>query len=725
MPYMPASPGQQQSSLTATATATARCIVWFRRDLRVEDNPALSAGVRTGEVIPVFVWAPEEEGPYYPGRVSRWWLSQSLHHLDASLRRLGASPLLYRRSPDSAAALIDLVHHTRATNVFFNHLYDPLSLVRDHRLKELLTARGINVSSFNADLLYEPWEVNDENGQPFSTFAPFWNNCLSMPYDPAAPLLPPKSICSGDVSTGLSDSTVSFEDESERGSNALLARAWSPGWRNADRALMAFLNGPLIDYSTNRKKADGSSTSLLSPHLHFGELSVRKVFHLVRMKQLVWTNEGNKAGEESCSLFLRSIGLREYSRYMSFNHPCSHERPLLAHLRFFPWVIDETLFKAWRQGRTGYPLVDAGMRELWATGWLHDRIRVVVSSFFVKVLQLPWRWGMKYFWDTLLDADLESDALGWQYISGSLPDGRELDRIDNPEFEGYKFDPHGEYVRRWLPELARLPTEWIHHPWDAPEPVLQAAGVELGSNYPLPIIDLETAKSRLQDALAVMWQQEAASRAALENGTEEGLGDSELPPIDFPEDMQMELIETDPEPGPRPIRVNMVGQVRRREDQMVPSMTSSLIRVEEDEEVSNVSNDNLVHNLGNNLGHNAEVPTNAGFVGVGVDRLGENRGAGGNNTVNNNNNAWRFVGEPTEASSSFTGRGSQGVVPVWDPPSMSSRSEEPEISSGVFIDRHTVQPRRIMDWRQLPPAVTRSWDMENAVQPNFIGSTQS
>ncbi|KAJ4794143.1 Cryptochrome-1 [Rhynchospora pubera] len=725
MPYMPASPGQQQSSLTATATATARCIVWFRRDLRVEDNPALSAGVRTGEVIPVFVWAPEEEGPYYPGRVSRWWLSQSLHHLDASLRRLGASPLLYRRSPNSGAALIDLVHHTRATNVFFNHLYDPLSLVRDHRLKELLTARGINVSSFNADLLYEPWEVNDENGQPFSTFAPFWNKCLSMPYDPAAPLLPPKSICSGDVSTGLSDSTVSFEDESERGSNALLARAWSPGWRNADRALMAFLNGPLIDYSTNRKKADGSSTSLLSPHLHFGELSVRKVFHLVRMKQLVWTNEGNKAGEESCSLFLRSIGLREYSRYMSFNHPCSHERPLLAHLRFFPWVIDETLFKAWRQGRTGYPLVDAGMRELWATGWLHDRIRVVVSSFFVKVLQLPWRWGMKYFWDTLLDADLESDALGWQYISGSLPDGRELDRIDNPEFEGYKFDPHGEYVRRWLPELARLPTEWIHHPWDAPEPVLQAAGVELGSNYPLPIIDLETAKSRLQDALAVMWQQEAASRAALENGTEEGLGDSELPPIDFPEDMQMELIETDPEPGPRPIRVNMVGQVRRREDQMVPSMTSSLIRVEEDEEVSNVSNDNLVHNLGNNLGHNAEVPTNAGFVGVGVDRLGENRGAGGNNTVNNNNNAWRFVGEPTEASSSFTGRGSQGVVPVWDPPSMSSRSEEPEISSGVFIDRHTVQPRRIMDWRQLPPAVTRSWDMENAVQPNFIGSTQS
>ncbi|KAG1342362.1 Cryptochrome-1 [Cocos nucifera] len=416
---------------SSSSNSNNRSIVWFRRDLRVEDNPALAAGVRLGEVVAVFIWSPEEEGPYYPGRVSRWWLSQSLLHLHSSLRNLGTS-LITKRSFDTASTLLEIVHSTGATNLFFNHLYDPLSLVRDHHLKELLIARGITVRSFNADLLYEPWEVHDENGRPFTTFAPFWNKCLSMPYDPAAPLLPPKRITSGDVSMCPSDNLV-FEDESEKGSNALLARAWSPGWRNADKSLSAFINGPLIEYSVNRKKADGASTSLLSPYLHFGELSVRKVFHLVRMKQLVWINEGNKAGEESCNLFLRSIGLREYSRYLSFNHPCSHERPPLAHLRFFPWVTNECYFKAWRQGRTGYPLVDAGMRELWATGWLHDRIRVVVSSFFVKVLQLPWRWGMKYFWDTLLDADLESDALGWQYISGTLPDGRELDRIDNPQ----------------------------------------------------------------------------------------------------------------------------------------------------------------------------------------------------------------------------------------------------------------------------------------------------
>ncbi|KAI4984318.1 hypothetical protein ZWY2020_057550 [Hordeum vulgare] len=563
--------------------AATRTVVWFRRDLRVEDNPALAAAARTaGEVVPAYVWAPEEDGPYYPGRVSRWWLSQSLKHLDASLRRLGASRLVTRRSTDTVAALLELVRSTGATHLFFNHLYDPLSLVRDHRVKQVLAAEGISVQSFNSDLLYEPWEVLDDHGSPFTMFTSFWNKCLCM-VDPPAPMLPPKRINSGDLTRCSSDDLI-FEDDSERGSNALLARAWSPGWQNADKAFTAFINGPLIDYSVNRKKADSANTSLLSPYLHFGELSVRKVFHQVRMKQLTWSNESNRDGEEGCSLFLRSIGLREYSRYLAFNHPCSHEKPLLAHLRFFPWVVNEVYFKVWRQGRTGYPLVDAGMRELWATGWLHDRIRVVVSSFFVKVLQLPWRWGMKYFWDTLLDADLESDALGWQYISGSLPDGRELDRIDNPQFEGYKFDPYGEYVRRWLPELARLPTEWIHHPWDAPESVLQAAGIELGSNYPLPIVELDEAKSRLQDALSEMWELEAASRAEIENGMEEGLGDSsDEPPIAFPQELQH--MEVDRATSHTPATA---GPARRRADQMVPSITSSLVRAETETEISAV-----------------------------------------------------------------------------------------------------------------------------------------
>lgn len=539
-------------------------IVWFRRDLRIEDNPGLAAGVRAGTVIALFVWSPEEEGHYIPGRVSRWWLKQSLAHLDSSLRRLGA-PLITKRSSDSLSAILQVIEATGATQLFYNHLYDPLSLVRDHKVKQDLSSRGILVRSFNADLLYEPWEVNDDEGRPFSTFLSYWNKCLNMPYDPAAPLLPPKRIVAGNVSNCPSEN-LGLEDESEKGSNALLARAWSPGWTSADKALTAFINGPLIDYSTNRRKADSATTSLLSPHLHFGELSVRKVFHLARIKQVFWANEGNTKAELSVNLFLKSIGLREYSRYLSFNFPCSHEKPLLTHLNFFPWRVDKGYFKSWRQGRTGYPLVDAGMRELWATGWLHDRIRVVVSSFFVKVLQLPWRWGMKYFWDTLLDADLECDALGWQYISGCLPDGRDIVRIDNPQFEGYKFDPAGEYVRRWLPELARLPTEWIHHPWDAPQAVLQAAGIELGSNYPLPIVEISAAKERLQEALAVMWQREAAERAALENGTEEGLGES----VENSNDALSEHMDVDREP----VRNNAEFAARSQMDQMVPSITN-------------------------------------------------------------------------------------------------------------------------------------------------------
>lgn len=653
-------------------------IVWFRRDLRVEDNPALAAGVRAGAVIALYVWAPEEEGHYQPGRVSRWWLKQSLSQLDSSLRSLGTT-LITKRSTDSVSSLLQVVKSVGATQLFFNHLYDPLSLVRDHRAKEILTAHGVTVHSFNADLLYEPWEVLDDVGQPFTTFAGFWSKCLSMPYDPDSPLLPPKRIISGDVSLCPSDPLV-FEDESEKGSNALLARAWSPGWKSAEKALTTFINGPLIEYAKNCRKADSATTSFLSPHLHFGEVSVRKVFHLVRLKQVLWNNEGNQAGEESVNLFLKSIGLREYSRYISFNHPYSHEKPLLGHLKFFPWVIDEDYFKAWRQGRTGYPLVDAGMRELWATGWLHDRIRVVVSSFFVKILQLPWRWGMKYFWDTLLDADLESDALGWQYISGTLPDGRELDRMDNPQFEGYKFDPNGEFVRRWLPELARLPTEWIHHPWNAPPAVLQAAGIELGSNYPLPIVGIDAAKARLQEALAQMWQHEAASRAVIENGTEEGLGDSsDSAPIAFPQDMEEDRTTLRNNPT--------TTTIRRYEDQMVPSMTTSLVRVESEE----TSSDLRVER------GRAEVPTNL--------NMDEEPRTDIVNQVNNLQHfniamALRDAEDSTADSSSSTIRRERdgGVVPVWSPPA-SSYSEQYVSEENSFLQRHP-QSHQVMNWTQ-------------------------
>lgn len=488
--------------------SSSKTIVWFRRDLRIEDNPALVAAAREGSVLPVFIWCPKEEGQFYPGRASRWWLKQSLAHLEQSLKVLGAHLVLIK-TESTLAALLDCIKATRATKVAFNRLYDPVSLVRDHKIKEKLVDLEISVDSYNSDLLYEPWEIYDDKGQAFTTFDSYWNKCLNIPKEPVSHLPPRRLVPIAGKVEKCSIDELGLENELEKSSNALLGRGWSPGWSNAEKVFTEFIEHQLLDYSQNRQKVGGHSTSLLSPYLHFGELSVRKVFHSARMKQLLWRKEQNSQGEESVTLFLKAIGLREYSRYLCFNFPFTHERSLLSNLKYLPWNADTGHFKAWRQGRTGYPLVDAGMRELWATGWMHNRIRVIVASFAVKFLLLPWRWGLKYFWDTLLDADLESDILGWQYISGSLPDGHELDRLDSPQIQGWKFDPEGEYVRQWLPELTRMPTEWIHHPWDAPLNVLKSAGVELGLNYPKPIIDMDSARKRLTEALFKMWEMEA------------------------------------------------------------------------------------------------------------------------------------------------------------------------------------------------------------------------
>lgn len=503
-----------------------RTIVWFRRDLRIEDNPALAAAARDGSVFPVFIWCPQEEGQFYPGRVSRWWLKQSLAHLDQSLKSLGARLVLIK-TDSTLNALLECINAIQATKVVFNHLYDPVSLVRDHNIKEKLVELGISVKSYNGDLLYEPWELYDEKGHAFTTFDPFWQRCLHKQMEPVSFIPPWQLIPAKGIVEKYSIEDLGLENELEKPSNALLGRAWSPGWANANKALTEFMDKQLLNYSKNRQKVGGDSTSLLSPYLHFGELSVRKVFQMARVKQISWGNEGNSVGEESVTLFLRAIGLREYSRYLCFNFPFTHERALLGHLSFFPWNADPSNFKTWRQGRTGYPLVDAGMRELWATGWMHNRIRVIVSSFAVKMLLLPWKWGMKYFWDTLLDADLECDILGWQYISGCLPDGHELERLDDPEILGAKFDPEGEYVRQWLPELARMPTEWIHHPWNAPLSVLRASGVELGQNYPNPIIDIDLAREKLTQAIFKMWEIQAASKASGSEARDEVVVDNE------------------------------------------------------------------------------------------------------------------------------------------------------------------------------------------------------
>jgi len=401
----------------------------------------------------------------------------------------------------SFAVLVELIRETGAQSVFFNHLYDPVSLVRDNGVKQGLKSLGLACDTFNADLLYEPWEIYDGQGQPFTAFIPFWDKLQGMMYEPDLPALAPKAlppVPSHIASLSLEDLALMSPEEAP--SNEVLGRKWTPGEEAARGCLDDFLAERLRDYCGQRNLTDAQGTSQLSPHMHFGEVSVRRMWYQTKQMEWLWAQSG--VSSASVASFQRSMGFREYGRYLSFHFPFTHERALMEHLRAFPWRYHAGDFKAWRQGATGFPLVDAGMRQLWATGWIHNRVRRVAAGFLVKHLLLPWQWGLKHYWDTLLDADLESAVLGWQFVSGGLPDGAPFNMLDNVEEESKRYDPSGHFVRRWVPQLARLPTEYIHAPWRAPQGVLDAAGVELGGNYPAPIVDGAHSQARLDAALA-------------------------------------------------------------------------------------------------------------------------------------------------------------------------------------------------------------------------------
>ena len=393
-------------------------------------------------------------------------------------------------------------HPLGAKTVHFNHLFDPVSLVRDNVVKQGLQDAGIAVHTYNADLLFEPWNVLGDDGKAFSTYDAFWERCLKSEAPPS-PLPAPASLTPAPGLADLDGESVEelgLEEPAEAPSNAVLSQRWTPGEESAMKRFMQFIGaeGHLgkMDRAMLRRvvvdDGDTPSTSCLSAFLHYGEISARDVWQGL---------QGAHVSEVARAAWARQLGFREYSRYLTFHYPFTRERSLLENLRALPWCHDQNLFKAWRQGRTGYPIVDAGMRELNATGWIHNSIRVLCASFLVKYLLLPWQWGLKYFWDSLLDADIESDVLGWQYIAGCLPDGVPFDELPDPHAEGLKLDPQGRYVRRWVPELSRLPSECIHRPSETDCPTLEAAGVELGVTYPLPVSDETTARERVNNAL--------------------------------------------------------------------------------------------------------------------------------------------------------------------------------------------------------------------------------
>jgi len=470
-------------------------LVWFRRDLRTADNPALAAAASSGAVIPVFLFAPHEEGAWAPGGAARWWLHHSLERLDEDLRGRG-SRLTLRETRDSLAELLGLAHETGARRVVWNRLYEPAAIARDRAIEAALRAEGIAAQSHNAALLREPWEIANKNGGPYQVFTPFWRHSLSLPEAPE-PFAEPRALAAPPAwpaSLDLAALALLPRIDWTQGMRA----EWTPGVRGAKQRLAQFLRESFCRYPQLRNRPDVAATSRLSPHLHFGEIGPRQVWRAARD----FARTQGLAATWRQSQFLTEIGWREFAHHLLFHFPRTPAEPLRASFARFPWRRDAKALAAWQRGRTGYPIVDAGMRELWRTGWMHNRVRMIVASFLVKDLLLPWSAGAAWFWDTLVDADLAGNTLGWQWVAGCGADAAPYFRIFNPTGQGTKFDPDGAYVRRWIPELARLPNAWIHRPSEAPPAVLRSAAVRFGEDYPNPIVDHGVARNRALLALA-------------------------------------------------------------------------------------------------------------------------------------------------------------------------------------------------------------------------------
>jgi deoxyribodipyrimidine photo-lyase len=427
------------------------------------------------------------------GGAGRWWLAQSLRSLDASLRATGAS-LVLRKGP-AAKVIPDLARETGAASVFWNEIAQAPSQAQADEVAARLDAIGVASKSFAGDLLAAPTLIRNKEGRGLRVFTPFWKRVQALG-PPPTPLPAPKKLApSPDVT---SDRLENWNLEPGKPDWAGgLRETWTPGEKSARARLSAFLKNGLAGYSGDRDRPDRAGTSGLSPHLRFGEISPRQIWHAAHFA----ADEQPRLADDA-DKFLSELGWREFCRHLLFDVPDLASRNLQPRFDDFPWKRDDKALAAWQRGRTGYPIIDAGMRELWHTGVMHNRVRMVVASFLVKHLLIDWREGESWFWDTLVDADAGSNPANWQWVAGSGADAAPYFRVFNPILQGEKFDPDGAYVRRWVPELAKLPNDLIHEPWSATPLELAAAGVELGKNYPQPIVDHKAGRERALAAYA-------------------------------------------------------------------------------------------------------------------------------------------------------------------------------------------------------------------------------
>jgi deoxyribodipyrimidine photo-lyase len=467
-------------------------IVWFRRDLRLEDNPALHHALATGEtIVPVFIRDDEDAGERRPGGASCWWLHGSLAALDADLRGRSSGGGLVLRSGQAQAVITTLVAQTGASAVFWNRRYEPWAVRRDRTLKAALHEQGVVARSFNGALLSEPTQVRTKTGTPYQVFTPFWRALRASAHPPDFLAAPARLDLAETVASEALDSWALRPTAPDWAGG--LRSHWTPGEAGAQARLTAFTESAAFDYAETRNLPAVAGTSRLSPHLHFGEIGPWQVWRAaVAAAQAVHADPSQRGVET----FLSELGWREFSAHLLFHFPTLPTTALKPAFDRMAWSDDAEGLEAWRRGRTGYPIVDAGLRELWATGWMHNRVRMIVASFLIKDLMIDWRQGEAWFWDTLVDADLASNAASWQWVAGSGADAAPYFRVFNPVSQGQTFDPDGRYVRRWVPEIARLGDGQIHAPWTATSAQLAAAGVRLGEHYPHPIVDHAKARER-------------------------------------------------------------------------------------------------------------------------------------------------------------------------------------------------------------------------------------
>ncbi len=466
-------------------------LVWIRNDLRFHDNAALyEAALRGHPVLLVYIFDPLDKGPSALGEASRVWLEHSLARFGEEAKRRGFGWVIRSGSP--LEVLKSLHRETLASHLMWNRRYEPDGVEMDTEVRDVFQEIGVEVLTCRGNLLVEPCQLLTKKGSPFLVFTPYWQAFQKACPDVAeAPEPYPAKPFAADIYS-LSPEELPLTSKLLHWPKKILD-IWHPGEESALHTLEQFCLHSLRWYDTKRDVPADDVTSHLSPYLHFGEISPRRIWNMILAHERYIRHPACSSPGEA---FLRQLGWREFAHAVLYHFPTIAHTPFREEFQTVKWQKNGAAVKRWQEGKTGIPIVDAGMRQLWETGWIHNRVRLIVASFLVKHLLHSWEEGMAWFWDTLVDADLANNSFNWQWVAGCGVDGAPFFRIFNPVIQSKRFDPDGTYIRKHVPELKALPPEWIHAPWEAPGDVLAEAGISLGREYPKPIIDLEEGRKR-------------------------------------------------------------------------------------------------------------------------------------------------------------------------------------------------------------------------------------